>query len=68
MSNIFKERQLYAEGVKRSSFDLSHRNNFTTKIGQITPILCQECVPGDSFLTEDGSNLTYLGRKVVTMG
>lgn len=49
MANIFKERQDYAEKVNRSTFDLSHRNNFTTKIGQITPILCQECLPGDSF-------------------
>lgn len=48
MANIFKERQEYAEGVNRSSFDLSHRNNFTTRIGQITPIFLQECVPGDS--------------------
>lgn len=47
--NIFKAREEFTENVKRSSFDLSHRNNFTTKIGQITPILCQECVPGDSF-------------------
>lgn len=59
MSNIFKERQLYAEGVKRSTFDLSHRNNFTTKIGQITPILCQECFPGDSFQIKANLGLRF---------
>lgn len=60
--NIFKAREEYQENVNRSSFDLSHRNNFTTKIGQITPILCQECVPGDSFQIK-----TDLGLRMAPM-
>lgn len=30
-------------------FDLSHDLKFTTKMGQLTPILIQECIPGDVF-------------------
>lgn len=30
-------------------FDLSHDVKFTSKMGQLTPILVQECIPGDVF-------------------
>lgn len=32
-----------------NTFDLSHDHKFTTKMGQLTPVLLQECVPGDVF-------------------
>jgi hypothetical protein len=34
---------------KKNSFDLSHDVKLTSKMGQLTPIMVQECVPGDQF-------------------
>jgi len=34
---------------KKSLFDLSHDVKLSANFGQITPILVQECVPGDSY-------------------
>jgi len=34
---------------KKNTFDLSHDVKLTTKMGQLTPIMVQECVPGDQF-------------------
>lgn len=33
--------------VHRSTFDLSRRNLFTSKIGELLPIFCEEVMPGD---------------------
>lgn len=33
----------------RSLFDLSHDVRLTTRMGRLTPILCEECVPSDTF-------------------
>lgn len=34
---------------QRSQFDLSHYKRSTTRMGRLTPILCLEAVPGDTF-------------------
>lgn len=34
---------------RRNVFDLSYRKNFTCDMGQLIPVMCDECVPGDSF-------------------
>lgn len=34
---------------KRSTFDLSHDKRLSAKMGYLIPILCQECLPSDSF-------------------
>ncbi|AXL14921.1 major capsid protein [Microviridae sp.] len=34
---------------RMSSFDLSHEKKLSTKMGQLTPILIEEVVPGDQF-------------------
>lgn len=34
---------------KRSNFDLSHEVHLTTEFGRLTPFLCQEVLPGDSW-------------------
>lgn len=34
---------------KRSTFDLSHDVKLTTNFGQLTPFLCEEVVPGDTW-------------------
>lgn len=35
--------------VHRSGFDLSRRNCFTAKIGEILPVMCEEVLPGDKW-------------------
>lgn len=35
--------------VKRNTFDLSYSNNLSLKFGKLTPVMCKEVVPGDSF-------------------
>ena len=35
--------------VHRSGFDLSRRNCFTAKVGEILPVLCEEVLPGDKW-------------------
>lgn len=34
---------------QRSTFDLSHEKRVSTRIGKLTPILCQETIPNDTF-------------------
>lgn len=33
--------------VSRNGFDLSRKNAFTAKIGELLPVACIECIPGD---------------------
>lgn len=47
MKNLFNSIQLTKP--KTNVFDLSHDVKLSTKMGQLTPILVQECVPGDKF-------------------
>ena len=35
--------------VHRSGFDLSRRNCFTAKVGEILPVFCEEVLPGDKW-------------------
>lgn len=49
MSQIFKQQKQWAQRPGRNNFDLSFDNNFTTKIGQLTPVFVKECMPGDKF-------------------
>lgn len=42
-------RQVGGNKPKRTAFDLSFDNKLTTNFGKLTPILCKEIVPGDSF-------------------
>ena len=43
------ERLIPTEKPKRNGFDLSFANNFSTKFGTLTPVLCKEVIPGDTF-------------------
>lgn len=60
MSNIYKERQDYVRKPNRNNFDLSFTNNLTTKMAQMTPILCKETIPGDSFEIDFASGIRAL--------
>lgn len=48
------------EDVKRNSFDLSFNNNLTLKIGKLTPVMCKEVVPGDSFEIDASFGLRFM--------
>ena len=47
MKNLFNSIKL--SKPQRNSFDLSHDVKLSTQMGQLTPILTLECVPGDKF-------------------
>lgn len=45
--NPFKNVE--AAHPKRHAFDLSYSKRFTTQIGKLVPIMCDEVIPGDTF-------------------
>lgn len=47
MANLF--RSVKPTKVKRTPFNLSHEVKLTTEFGHLTPILCEEVLPGDTF-------------------
>lgn len=47
MKNLFNSIQLTKP--KKNVFDLSHDVKLSAKMGNLTPILVQECIPGDKF-------------------
>lgn len=47
MKNLFNSIKL--QKPKKNSFDLSHDVKLTAQMGNLTPILAMECVPGDKF-------------------
>lgn len=49
MAKIFQQQKEMFQKPNRNNFDLSFDNNFTTKIGQLTPIMIKEVMPGDHF-------------------
>jgi len=48
MANVMSLKQLQNK-VKRNGFDLSFKNAFTAKVGELLPIMCKEVYPGDKF-------------------
>ena len=46
--NLFSMLNL-TNKVHRDGFDLSHRNCFSAKVGELLPVSVIECLPGDSF-------------------
>lgn len=48
MANIMNMVNI-KNNVHRSGFDLSRRNCFTAKVGEIIPVLCEEILPGDKW-------------------
>lgn len=48
MANIMQQVKL-RNHTSRDGFDLSRRNAFTAKIGELLPVVCIECIPGDKF-------------------
>lgn len=50
MANKLHFQQVGRLRPRRSVFDLSHDHKTTLKMGQLVPVLCMECVPGDIML------------------
>lgn len=48
MANIMDMKRIQNR-VSRNGFDLSTKRNFTAKVGELLPVLCQEVLPGDKF-------------------
>lgn len=48
MANIMSLKSLRNK-TSRNGFDLSTKRNFTSKAGELLPILCMEILPGDNF-------------------
>lgn len=48
MSNVMSLKS-FSNDVKRNGFDLSFKNAFTAKAGELLPVFCKEVIPGDKF-------------------
>lgn len=48
MSNVMSLKS-FSNKVKRNGFDLSFKNAFTAKAGELLPIFCKEVIPGDKW-------------------
>ena len=48
MANIMSQKNVRNK-VHRNGFDLSFRNLFTAKVGELLPVMCKEVIPGDKF-------------------
>lgn len=48
MANIMSMVKLKNK-TSRNGFDLSRKNAFTAKVGELLPVACIECLPGDKF-------------------
>ena len=48
MANVMSLKKL-RNNVSRNGFDLSKRNMFSAKVGELLPVYCKEVLPGDKF-------------------
>lgn len=48
MSNIMSLKRLRNK-PSRNGFDLSRKNIYSAKVGELLPVACIECIPGDKF-------------------
>lgn len=66
MANIFTSVKL--RKPKRNKFNLNHENLLTTDFGLLTPIFCQEVVPGDTFKMSTEILVKMLALRAPIMG
>lgn len=48
MANVMSLKKLRNK-PSRNGFDLSRKNVFSAKVGELLPVMCVECIPGDKF-------------------
>lgn len=54
--------------ISKSGFPLSYCNNFTTDIGRLTPVMCQDVIPGDTFRLNDVIMVRFMPMLSPVMG
>lgn len=59
MANPNKHDVSTGVSLKRDTYDLSHSNHFTGKIGQLIPVMWNELVPGDTFHISPNFNVRF---------
>lgn len=57
---VFSKNQGPANKIKRNAFDLSFQNHLTTQMGRLTPVMCKEVIPGDTFEIESAFGLNFM--------
>lgn len=60
MAKIWKQNADVNEHPNRNHFDLRYQNHLTMKLGTLYPIMCKECVPGDSFKIDTAFGLKFM--------
>lgn len=62
IDGVTKDNELFYNDLpipKRSKIDLSFDRKLSFNMGELVPILCQECVPGDTFHIAQAHNLFF---------
>lgn len=54
--------------IPKSGFDLSYFNATTTDIGRLTPVMCQDVIPGDTFKLNDVVLVRFMPMLSPVMG
>lgn len=60
MANVWTAQKDADVNVPRSTVDMSHQNNLTMRFGALTPVFCQEVLPGDSFRINPTFGLRFM--------
>lgn len=58
--NVFDQIGDIRNDIKRSTFDWSKTNNFTTALGRITPVYCEQCPPNTSLRIKPQFGLRFM--------
>lgn len=59
MAKIFEKNNGPDVNISRNTFDLSHASHLTMRMGELTPVYCQEVLPGDSFKIDPAFGLRF---------
>lgn len=57
---VYSKSEAYVPDLKRNAYDGSHQNNLTGRLGYLTPCLCIETLPGDTFRINAAYGLRFM--------
>lgn len=60
MVSIFNKTNNLFENPNRNTFDLSFQNNLTLNMGELVPVICKECLPGDTWRVDPTISLRMM--------
>lgn len=60
MASIFNKTNNLFENPNRNTFDLSFQNNLTLNMGELVPVICKECLPGDTWRVDPTISLRMM--------